>query len=52
MQATTKSLEDWKVWFRAQFDGVQNVAVLSDAERDELIAFVKIEAEEIFSCPI
>jgi hypothetical protein len=44
------SLDDWKSYFRAQIEKARS-ADMSDADRNELIAFVKREAEEIFNYP-
>jgi hypothetical protein len=48
--ATPTSLDDWKIHSSAQIEKARN-ADMSDADRDELIAFVKREAEEIFDYP-
>ena len=40
-------MDDWKIYFSGHTENARN-ADMSDADRDELIAFVKREAEEIF----
>ena len=45
-----ESLDEWKNYFRAVIESARSTA-MREAERDELVAFVKREAEEIFDLP-
>ena len=45
-----RSLDDWKSFFRAQIDKAR-CADMREADRDELVRFLKLEVEEIFDIP-